>query len=114
MVRRCRAPIRAPCTVARGKSTMTKSWFSRFCFDRVLQLPQWLRSLGSPRPGNRPARVRLGLLALEDRTLPAAILSLTPITWDVVGLDSNKPATDGPNSYLIGARITNTGTSSAS
>ena len=38
----------------------------------------------------------------------AASLTLTPLTWNVVGLDSNK-ITDGPNEFLSGARVCNTG-----
>ncbi len=39
-------------------------------------------------------------------------LVVTPLTWDVVGLDSTNPAA-GPNSYLIGASVCNTGNASA-
>lgn len=39
----------------------------------------------------------------------AADLQVTPITWDIIGLDSNKPAVSGPDTFLVGARITNTG-----
>ena len=46
-------------------------------------------------------------------TLPAiaqtTTLSITPITWGVVGLDSNKPVTSGPDLFLEGARVCNTG-----
>ena len=38
----------------------------------------------------------------------AASLTLTPLTWNVVGLDSNK-VTDGPNEFLSGARVCNSG-----
>lgn len=37
----------------------------------------------------------------------AQSLSITPITWNVIGLDSNKVA-DGPNQFPVGARICNT------
>lgn len=37
-----------------------------------------------------------------------AQLSITPVTWNVVGLDSNN-VNDGPNVYPVGARICNTG-----
>jgi conserved repeat domain len=40
----------------------------------------------------------------------AASLTVTPITWNVVGLDSNSPAT-GPNRFPVGARVCNTGSS---
>jgi len=52
--------------------------------------------------------------ALENRYALAAQLTTTPITWEVLGLDSNKPTISGPNQFLIGARITNTGTEAVS
>jgi hypothetical protein len=42
----------------------------------------------------------------------AATLTIAPITWNIVGLDSNKP-TNGPNQYPVGVRVCNTGTTSA-
>jgi uncharacterized repeat protein (TIGR01451 family) len=42
----------------------------------------------------------------------APVLTATPITWGVVGLDSND-VTDGPNTFASGARVCNTGTSAA-
>ena len=38
----------------------------------------------------------------------AAALSITPVTWNVIGLDSNN-VNSGPNEFLSGARICNTG-----
>src|SRR5207245_3846659 len=35
-------------------------------------------------------------------------LTITPVTWNVVGLDSNK-TTDGPDTFQIGARVCNSG-----
>ncbi len=35
-------------------------------------------------------------------------LTITPVTWNVIGLDSNNPAV-GPDTYQIGARVCNTG-----
>lgn len=35
-------------------------------------------------------------------------LTITPVTWNVVGLDSNR-TTDGPDTFQIGARVCNTG-----
>src|SRR4030095_15057138 len=35
-------------------------------------------------------------------------LTITPVSWNVVGLDSNNPST-GPDTYQIGARVCNTG-----
>ena len=44
--------------------------------------------------------------------LAAASLSIAPITWDVVGLDHNDPTT-GPDTFPVGARVCNTGSSTA-
>src|SRR5688572_12870909 len=35
-------------------------------------------------------------------------LTITPVTWNVIGLDSNNTTT-GPDTYQIGARVCNTG-----
>src|SRR5438132_12768093 len=35
-------------------------------------------------------------------------LTITPVTWNVIGIDSNNPAV-GPDTYQIGARVCNTG-----
>jgi hypothetical protein len=43
----------------------------------------------------------------------AATLTVTRITWNVVGLDSNKVST-GPNQFPVGMRVCNTGSSAAS
>ncbi len=46
----------------------------------------------------------------------APVLTITPITWDVLGLDSNKPGppdNDGPNLFTVGARVCNTGTTTS-
>ena len=42
----------------------------------------------------------------------AATLTVTRITWNVVGLDSNKVAT-GPNQFPVGMRVCNSGSSAA-
>src|SRR5437899_3098803 len=78
------------------------------------QLKQWLRQVfrrSTLQRQRRPSRP-LGVEALESRTLPAAVLSVTPISWNVVGLDSNN-VNAGPNHYLVGARVTNTGDTTA-
>ncbi|HEX6795320.1 MAG TPA: hypothetical protein VF304_15845, partial [Casimicrobiaceae bacterium] len=49
-------------------------------------------------------------LASATALLPAianATLSVTPLTWNVIGLDSNSPAT-GPQNFPIGARVCST------
>ena len=42
----------------------------------------------------------------------AASFSVTPITWNIVGLDSNNVSA-GPNSYPVGVRVRNTGDATA-
>ncbi len=37
---------------------------------------------------------------------------IEPITWDVVGLDHNRPETSGPQYFPVGVRVRNTGASS--
>lgn len=39
----------------------------------------------------------------------ASQVSVTPITWDVVGLDHNRPLTSGPELFPVGARVCNEG-----
>ncbi|WP_198547509.1 hypothetical protein, partial [Streptomyces jeddahensis] len=52
----------------------------------------------------------LGMLWIGTPATHAAApaLSITPLEWNVVGLDSNNPAS-GPNRFHIGARVCNTG-----
>lgn len=40
-------------------------------------------------------------------------LQIKPISWNIIGLDSNKPTIERPNVYNIGARVCNLGTSAA-
>lgn len=40
-------------------------------------------------------------------------LAIETITWDFVGLDSNKPETQGPETYIVGARVCNLGSEPA-
>src|SRR5215216_1357668 len=42
----------------------------------------------------------------------AAILTITPLTWNIVGLDSNN-VNVGPNNFPVGARVCNTGDATA-
>ena len=50
--------------------------------------------------------VSLALLATAPITA-SAVLTITPVTWNVVGLDSNTPTT-GPYRFPVGARICST------
>jgi uncharacterized repeat protein (TIGR01451 family) len=51
-------------------------------------------------------------LALPHAALAAPSLSIEPLTWNVVGLDSNDVAT-GPDTFLVGARVCNPGDAAA-
>ncbi|HYX12763.1 MAG TPA: hypothetical protein VE944_00030 [Nostoc sp.] len=44
--------------------------------------------------------------------LAAAQLTITPITWNIIGLDSNNVSV-GPNVFMTGARVCNTGSTAA-
>ena len=54
-----------------------------------------------------------GLALLAASTVhAAAALTVTPITWNIVGLDSNN-VNVGPNNFPVGARVCNTGDAAA-
>ncbi|MFO7689996.1 MAG: hypothetical protein R6W83_05505, partial [Cryobacterium sp.] len=55
--------------------------------------------------GSRWFGVFLGLVALIAGGQAWAELTVTPITWDVVGLDSNRPLTSGPELFPVGAEV---------
>ncbi|NKI35098.1 DUF11 domain-containing protein [Wenzhouxiangella sp. XN79A] len=57
------------------------------------------------------ALVRAGaVLALTVvASTASAQLAIDPITWDVVGLDSNRPLTSGPELFPVGAEVCNAG-----
>jgi uncharacterized repeat protein (TIGR01451 family)/fimbrial isopeptide formation D2 family protein len=66
--------------------------------------------------GTRAARLRCVLFALASVLFAgqaAAQLTVTPITWDVVGLDSNRPLTSGPELFPVGAEVCAVGAPSA-
>ena len=42
-----------------------------------------------------------------EPVLASAPLTVTPITWDVVGLDHNRPLTSGPQHFPVGAEVCN-------
>jgi uncharacterized repeat protein (TIGR01451 family) len=50
---------------------------------------------------------------LPPSALASASLSIEPLTWDFIGLDSNQPTTKGPDRFLIGARVCNLSTTEA-
>lgn len=70
------------------------------------------KTLISSRVFVRPAVLLCALFFFG--VIPAfAQISITPVTWNVVGLDSNK-INDGPNVFPVGARICNTSGSTVS
>src|SRR5688572_10083268 len=50
----------------------------------------------------------VGLLVPQSSAHAAASLTVSPITWNVVGLDSNNVSV-GPNNFPVGVRVCNTG-----
>lgn len=58
------------------------------------------------------AAVVLSALGMPMPARAAAALSITPITWNVVGLDSNNVMV-GPENFPVGARVCNTGDTAA-
>ena len=57
------------------------------------------------------ARLIVVMLTLGLSNLAIAALTIKPVTWDVIGLDSNKPVDQGPDLFPVGARVCNTGAS---
>jgi hypothetical protein len=55
----------------------------------------------------------ISLVEPQINASAAAMLTITPLTWNVIGLDSNA-ASVGPNDFPVGARVCNTGTTAAS
>ncbi len=59
------------------------------------------------------AALILGLAgAFPDSVRAAASLSISPVTWNVIGLDSND-VTTGPNHFPVGVRVCDTGDTAA-
>src|SRR5688572_6583278 len=54
----------------------------------------------------------VGMFQPQSSAFAAAVLTVTPITWNVIGLDSNN-VNVGPNHFPIGARVCNTGSPAA-
>ena len=50
----------------------------------------------------------LALVAIPTSAQAAPVLTIKPLLWNVIGLDSNSPAT-GPDLFPVGARVCNTG-----
>ncbi len=52
-------------------------------------------------------------LGVVGTAVATPVLTVTPANWDMVGMDSNRPVTSGPNVFPVGVRICNTGDSDA-
>lgn len=52
------------------------------------------------------------ILGSASKAVATPVLNIYPLGWNVMGLDSNNPSV-GPNQFLLGARVCNTGTSAA-
>ncbi|MFD1732011.1 hypothetical protein ACFSC4_14580 [Deinococcus malanensis] len=52
------------------------------------------------------------LLALQGAAAATPVLNITPITWDIIGLDSNDVSV-GPDTFPVGARVCNVGSTTA-
>ncbi len=68
----------------------------------------WRRVMNSQAPATHSRALLPALLAILFLALPAvavAQLSVTPITWDVVGLDHNRPLSEGPELFPVGASV---------
>src|SRR5437868_10840355 len=83
-------------------------WFPRVRGARIAN-----RRFAPPRSSAKRKRPQLFVERLEARELLAANLSLSIITWDTIGLDSNKPSIQGPDTFPLGVRVTNTGNAAA-
>lgn len=71
---------------------------------------QW-RTLLVPRAVYRLCVLLLGLL-FSLAHAQNTTLKITPVTWDIIGLDSND-VTVGPNTFIVGARVCNIGSVAA-
>ncbi len=58
-------------------------------------------------------RIFFFLIALGSLAWAQPVFETSTLTWDTIGLDSNKPATEGPNTFPVGARVCNVGTAVA-
>ena len=54
----------------------------------------------------------LSLFQPQTTASAAAVLTITPLTWNIIGLDSNN-VNVGPNNFPVGARVCNTGNATA-
>src|SRR5258707_7291138 len=50
----------------------------------------------------------LFLLPLKPVSAQGSVLTVTPLTWNVIGVDSNSPPS-GPKDFPVGAHVCNTG-----
>ncbi len=57
------------------------------------------------RPASTAAVAVAAAVTLATASPAMAAFTVTPITWDVIGLDSNRPLTAGPELFPSGARV---------
>jgi uncharacterized repeat protein (TIGR01451 family) len=74
--------------------------------DLTLMLRRWLQTF--TRCGAGRALLAAAFLCLVGAETAYAQLTVTPVTWNVIGLDSNN-VNIGPNTFQSGARACNTG-----
>ncbi|MFA6587869.1 MAG: SdrD B-like domain-containing protein [Patescibacteria group bacterium] len=55
----------------------------------------------------------VGILVAPKTVSAATTLGVQILSWNILGVDSNKPVSAGPHSFLIQARVTNSGASVA-
>lgn len=86
------------------------AFFAAMCLFSVAVAQEFHSIVQEVSPSDHVQTIRGDLEAAAAWVVPA--LAITPITWGVVGLDSNN-VTTGPNVFPVGARVCNTGTSNA-
>jgi len=93
--------------ILRGKTLAVWSLMLRCCalLSRLRRSATWQWV-----PRTRAALIPLlvsGFALWSSAAAQAATLTVTPITWNIVGLDSNSPAS-GPYRFPVAARVCNT------
>jgi hypothetical protein len=88
-----------------------RSWAS-LRRDKVAFSPETMLHGKPISPGEEPAVLGLFLAGPMPAARAAAVLDIQPITWHVIGLDSNN-VTIGPDIFSVGARVCNIGDTDA-
>ncbi|WP_084149999.1 DUF11 domain-containing protein [Picosynechococcus sp. NKBG042902] len=89
-----------PTNPVRKKTQKRKHQTQRFLFNFFVTLILTIQLSG------------LHLLFHIQPAIASGPLSIEPLTWDIIGLDSNNP-NDGPDKFLVGARVCNLSTTTA-